>query len=306
MLLDVAAQHNIMDASGMLQLLRLVAKAMRGEDFSPQELDEGNRDRRDMVRLLGPDEPPIDHSAFSRPSLLDKKIPAVPAPHGRWTTFCFTKQKLAELKALASDSVGFDPSIAFISTNDALTAFIWKRISAVRLRRLQRPDAISKFTRAVDARSAVKIPREYLGHMVYNSFTRLTFKELEEAPLSVLASLMRKNLKNDVTEYSVRSFVTLLANTPDKTTIMYGGDMDRELDVGFTSIAQSDMYSVGFGVLGKPQLLRRPHFIPKTTTVYLLPKTEGGDIESLMCLSEEDMAELKEDEEWQKYSQTIE
>jgi hypothetical protein len=53
--------------------------------------------------------------------------------------------------------------------------------------------------------------------------------------------------------------------------------------------------------LGNPQLLRRLHSIPKTTTVYLLPKTEGGDLESLMYISKEDMAGLKEDKKWQKH-----
>jgi hypothetical protein len=108
-------------------------------------------------------------------------------------------------------------------------------------------NAISKFVWTVDAWLAVKISREYLGHMIYNPFTRLIFKVNEEAPISVLASLMCKNLKNDVREYSVCSLVTLLANTPDKTTIMYKGDMDRELDVlNFNGL--SGMYSIGFGV----------------------------------------------------------
>ncbi len=307
LLLDAAAQHNIMSGGGMLQFLRMIAKAMCGEEFSPLEIEQGNRDRRNMIRLLGRNEPLIDHSDFRRPSLLEsQKIPAVPAPHGEWCTFAFTAQKLAELKSIASDSTGFDSSITFISTNDALTAFIWKRISAIRLRRLQNPQAVSKFTRAVDVQSVMGIPSEYMGHMVYNSFSRLTFQEIDQAPLSALALLMRKNLKNDVNEYAVRSFVTLLAHTPDKTTIMYGGDMNKDTDVGFTSIAQSNMYSVNFGILGKPELLRRPHFIPKTTTVILLPKTEGGDIDSLICLSEEDLKELKADQEWNAYAQTIE
>ncbi|KFX98704.1 hypothetical protein V490_02158 [Pseudogymnoascus sp. VKM F-3557] len=306
LLLDFACQHNMMDASGMLQFVHLVAKAMHGEEFLPVEIKEGNQDRRNMVRLLGPDEPFADHSNFQRPSLLkSQKVPQVPAHQGEWCFFRFTAQKLAELKSIASDPAAFDPSVSFISTNDAVTAFIWKRISAARLRRLNNPDAFSKFTRAVDVRSTLGVAPEYMGHMVYNSFSTLTFQELDQAPLSFLASLMRKNLKNDVTEHAVRSFVTLLANTPDKTTLMYGGDMNKVTDVGFTSIAHSKLYSADFGIIGKTEMIRRPHFIPKTTTVYLFPKTESGDIESLICVSEEDMKELKADEEWSDYAKVM-
>ena len=305
LLLDIAAQHNIMPGGGMLQLLALLAKVMCGQDISPWEIEQGNRDRRNMIRLLGPGEPLIDLNRFKRPSLLGIPIPSVPAPNGKWCMFRFTAQKMAELKSMASDSSKFVSPITFISSNDTLTALFWKRIATIRLRRLPNPQAVSKFVRAVDVRSAMGVPTEYMGHMVYNTFSTLTFQEVDQMPLATLASVMRKNLMDDVNEYAVQSFVTLLARTPDKTTIMYGGDMNPDTDVAFTSIAQSDIYNVDFGILGKPALFRRPNFIPKTTTAIMFPKTLDGQTDFLVCLSEGDLEQLKTDPEWSAYVELI-
>jgi hypothetical protein len=307
LLLDVAAQHNIMPGGGILQFLALLSKVMAGQDISEFEIEQGNLDRRNMVRLLGPDEVSIDLSRFDRPSLLGLTIPAVPAPHGTWRTYRFTAKKLSELKSLGSDASAFVPPITFVSSNDVLTAFFWKRLTTFRLHRKPSSDqTVSKFVRAVDVRSVMGVPNEYMGHMVYNTFSRLSFKEIDGLSLAGLASLMRKNLMEDVNEHAVRSFVTRLANTPDKTTIMYGGDMNHDTDVAFTSIGQADIYHVPFGSLGKPSLLRRPKFIPRATTGIMLPKTVDGQTDFLVCLTEDDLNMFKEDPEWNAYAELIE
>ena len=307
LLLDIATQHNIMDGVATYQMLTLLAKALRGEEFSDVDIEQGNRDRRNMVRLLGPSEPLSDLlSDFCRPSLLEAAgLPSVPAPHGEWCFFRFPAQKLAELKSIANNPKALDGDVPFVSTNDALSAFIWKCLGSIRLRRLEKPTAISKFTRAADARPALGVPQEYMGNMVTNSFSRLSLKDLDRLPLGSIASFMRKNMKKDVTEYTVRSLVTLINNEPDKTVIMYGGVQDPETDVAFSSTAQMNIYGVNFGILGSLDLLRRPAFIPKATTIYLWPKTLAGDIDGLLCLTEEELALLKADEEWSSFSRLL-
>ena len=306
LLLDIATQHNIMDGVATYQMLILLAKALRGEEFSEVDIEQGNRDRRNMVRLLDPDEPTSDLSNFRRPSLLEATgLPSVPAPHGEWCFFRFPAQKLAELKSAANNPEALNSDIPFVSTNDALSAFIWKRLGTIRLRRLQEPTAISKFTRAADARPALGVPQEYMGNMVTNSFSRLSLRDLERMPLGAIASFMRKNMKRDVTEHTVRSFVTLIHGEPDKTTIMYGGVQNPVTDIAFSSTAQMNIYGVDFGILRRMDLLRRPNFIPKATTIYLWPKTLYGDIDGLLCLTEEELMELKADEEWSVFSQLL-
>ncbi|KAB8345947.1 hypothetical protein FH972_022999 [Carpinus fangiana] len=305
LLLDIAGQHNIMSGGGMLQFLKLLAKVLRGESISDYEIKHANLDRRNMVPLIRPEESMIDLSRFNRPSLLASLVPAVPAPHGKWCTFGFTAQKMADLKAKASDATQFVSPVTFISSNDALTAFFWKIITRIRMLRIKDDQATSKFVRAVDVRPTMGVPNEYMGHYVYNTFSTLKFHEVGNLSLSALASVMRKNLMNDVTSLAVRSFVTLLDQTADKTTLMYGGEMNRDTDVAFTSIAQSDLYNIEFGILGKLALFRRPNFIPRATTAIMFPKKLDGYQDFQVCLLEEDLQELRKDAEWASYAELI-
>ena len=313
LLMDTATQHNFIDGGGLFQCMRLFAKALRGEEFSDVEIQQGNRDRRNLIPLLGPNEPLLDHSHLKRPPLsMDERqqqqAPVNPRPPAAWYCFRFPASKLAQLKALANDDISrepFDPSIPFVSTNDAVSAFCWKRVGAVRLNRRQRPDDFSKFSRAMDVRRAMQVPKEYMGQMGYNATCRLTFRDLEKASLGTTASILRKTVKEVNTEYSARSWVTFIANEPDKSTIMFGGAFNPDTDIGLSSLAHVELHSAEFGVLGKPELVRRPNFLPLESCVYLWAQTAAGDLDVLMCLNEADVNALKRDREWQESAEFI-
>ena len=310
LLLDAAVQHNFIDGSGLFQCMRLLAKAMRGEEFSALEIQQGNRDRRNLIPLLSPNEPMLDHSHLRRPPLSECQNQEQPLETSRtsaaWYCFRFPALKLAQLKARAnSENSGSLSSVPFVSTNDALSAFCWKRVSVVRLSRRQRPNDFSKFSRALEARRALRIPQEYMGQMGYNATCRLAFKELEHASLGAIASFLRGTAQSVNTEYSVRSWVTFIANEPDKSTIMFGGAFNPDTDIGLSSLVHTNLYGASFGVLGKPELVRRPNFTPLEGCVYLWSQTEAGDLDVLMCLNEMDVQALKMDEEWKQYAEYI-
>lgn len=312
LLLDTAAQHNFIDGGGLFQCMRLLAKAMRGEEFLDLEIQQGNRDRRNLIPLLGRNEPMLDHSHLRRPALSENRSqqqpPATSRPPAAWYCFRFPAPKLAQLKGLANNDIsreGSDPLISFVSTNDALSAFCWKRVGTVRLSRRQRPDDFSKFSRALDARRAMQVPKEYMGQMGYNATCRLTFRELEKASLGTIASLLRRTTKGVSNEYSVRSWVTFIANEPDKSTIMFGGSFNPDTDIGLSSLVHAELYSAEFGILGKPELVRRPNFTPLESCVYFWAQTEAGDFDVLMCLNEADVQALRMDQEWKEYAEFI-
>lgn len=52
--------------SGIEQVLRLLATLMRGEEIPPLAIEQGNRDRRNMIPLLKSTEPLRDHSHLRR------------------------------------------------------------------------------------------------------------------------------------------------------------------------------------------------------------------------------------------------
>ncbi|KAL9639039.1 MAG: hypothetical protein Q9164_001174 [Protoblastenia rupestris] len=312
LLLDAATQHNFIDGGGLFHCMRLFAKAMRNEEFSDLEIQQGNRDRRNLIPLLGPDEALLDHSHLRRPRVSEnpsqQQPPATSRAPAAWYCFRFPAPKLAQLKDLANDDIlrePYDPSMPFVSTNDAISAFCWKRVGAVRLGRRQRPDDFSKFSRALDVRRAMQVPKEYMGQMGYNATCKLTFRDLERASLGSVASILRKTVKDVNTEYSVRSWVTFIANEPDKSTIMFGGSFNPDTDIGLSSLVHADLHSAEFGILGKPELVRRPNFLSLEGCIYLWSQTEAGDLDALMCLNEADVQGLRMDQEWKEYVEFI-
>ena len=306
LLLDCAAQHNFVDMSGIEQVYNLLAAAMNNEPFPPDAIAQGNVDRRNLIPLLQSDESMKDHSNFKRPPPSD--LPAPPldsdSPYS-WRYFRFSAARLLELKALAIMSGGSDPSIPYVSTNDVLTAFCWQCVISVRLRRHQTPNAFAKFLRAVDARKTMGVSQKYMGDLVTIATSRITFQELADASLLAVASLLRKDLNAVNTRDYVRSFATFIANTSDKSSIVYGGKFNPDTDIGSSSWAHIQLYRVKFGPLGKPALVRRPNFGPLRSDIYFLPQTESGDIDALLCFNEEDMRGLEVDAKWNEYADYI-
>ncbi|EPE28677.1 hypothetical protein GLAREA_09798 [Glarea lozoyensis ATCC 20868] len=312
LLLDAATQHNFIDGNGLFQCLRLLAKAMCGQKFSNAEIEQGNRDRRTLIPLLRPNEGMLDHSHLKRQPLpatsRPTQSPTKPAESAAWCCFRFSGAKLKELKHSVNKDLGRNAvasSITYVSTNDALSGFLWKCLSAIRLKRRQQPNDFSKFSRALDARRAMQVPKEYMGQMGYNATCRISFGDLEKMSLREVCALLRETVQTVNNEYSVRSWVTFIANEPDKSTIMFGGTFNPDTDIGLSSLAHAELYSVEFGALGKPQLVRRPNFGPLESIVYFWPQTEDGDIDVLMCLSGMDLQGMKEDGVWMSFANFI-
>ena len=307
LLLDCAAQHNFVDMSGIEQCCCLLAAAMNDEPFSSDAIEQGKMDRRNLVPLLQPDEPMQDHSQFKRPPPSELPGPPLePDSPFSWRYFRFSAAKLSQLKTLATASECYDLSVPYISTNDALSAFCWQRVISVRLRRRQTPSATAKFCRAVDARKTMGVPRGYMGDLITIATSRISFQDLADASLPAITSMLRKDLNAVNTRNYIRSFATFIANTPDKSIIVYGGKFNPDTDIGSSSWAHIQLSRVAFGSLGKPALVRRPNFGPLKSDIYFMPQTQAGDIDALLCFNEEDMKGLITDVQWNAYAERIE
>ena len=302
-LLDAAAQHNFIDGGSLLRLLELLAKSMRGETFSEEEIKHGNRDRLYLIPLLRPDEPMLDHSHLIRESLANVQQ-SFDRPEVHWSFVRFPAPKVTRLKKRANKDIQHAHG-SFVSTNDALSAFIWKCISAVRLERRQKPDDFSRFSRALDARRAVQIPREYLGQMGYNATCCLKFCQLQGLSLGEIALFMRQAVEKVNSEYSVRSWATFIAKEPDKSRIMFGGSFDPDKDIGLSSLIHASVNDIEFGIMGKPDLVRRPRFLPLESCVYLWTQTVEGHVDALLCLRGADREGLRADAEWAEHTEFI-
>ncbi|KAF6825543.1 trichothecene 3-O-acetyltransferase [Colletotrichum musicola] len=306
LLLDFAAQHNMIDMTGMTQCLRLFAAAMRGEDVPPAALEQGNRDRRCLIPLFEAGRPLLDHTHLQRPVRTGGK--SLGSVSYNWKTLRFGPDKLASLKQQATEDLSrareLDPDahgtdVDYVSTNDALCAFMWQTISAARLRAGVPLAAPSKFSRAVDGRRALGISQEYMGHMVHTNMTRLALGAVAGRPLGLVAADLRRSLATGTSADVVRSFATLVARTEDRSGISFGATFDPGLDVACSSWAHSDVYGQVFGALGCPELVRRPRFLPLRGTLYYLPARPDGTVDVLACLADNEFADITKDPAFQ-------
>lgn len=302
LVLNFSNQHNMIDGVGAFAYFKLLSLAMRGEEIPQSLVDQANMDRSKVIPLLDPGEPLRDHSHLLRPPTTTAP-PQRPPPPSRWALFRVLRKSLPGIKQSASKKDQFvDDKVEYVSTNDALCAFYWKRLAAVRLaNRSVDPNSQSKFLRAMDARAAVRTPPGYLGQMVYHAATRFAYHELAspELSLSAVASRLRADLNASNSEWAVRSYATFVAGVPDKSTLVYGGGFDPVLDIGNSSMSQLDFTALDFGVLGKPAFLRRPDLTPVPGVMYVFaPEGEAGDLPVLVCLSDSDINGLRADGEW--------
>lgn len=302
-IVDFAIAHNIADAGGHFGLVKLVAAAMRGEEFPKALLEAANKDRRDILPLLRPEEPMLDHTRHYRPPLTATAPLAPPVP-ARYHVLRFSPASMAKIKALASDRDGFDKEVPFISTDDAICAFIWKHLITVRRGR-HPPGTLSRFGRQIDGRKLVGLPPDYMGEMAHNMEATMTFQQLAEAPLSTIASHLRKCLNETNNLYHLRSFATFVSREPDKSTITYAGDFKPGTDVGCSSIRSLAGVFPSFGKLGVPEFIRRPPGIPFPSTVVLFPGTPDGDCDAVACLTDEDFEALRDCPEWSEHVEHI-
>ncbi|KAF2729910.1 hypothetical protein EJ04DRAFT_568196 [Polyplosphaeria fusca] len=303
-LLTYSNQHNMVDGTGLFTIITLVSAALRGEEFPADIIKAANQDPQHVIRLLDPYEPMMNHDHLVK--LSAPSAPPKPRAVPKWAYFRFHKDKLPEIKKRAEDPEGFDPNVPFISPNDALCALFWKSLASVRVKTGLSPNAISKFSRAIDIRPSVGVSPGYLGQMVYQSATRYTFQELIDLPLSTIATRLRFDLDDVNNDFSARSYASFVAGVQDKSQLLYAGGLNPVTDVGHSSMMNAKVNGFDFGVLGKPDLGRRPKLAPLAGVFYTYPPETSGDLLLLLCLPEMELEGLRLDPEWSQCTAMIE
>lgn len=309
LLLTICTHHCVMDANGNEQFIRQFAALCRGEQLSEEDIRIGNSDQNTIIPPLKPDQESHTLDMIRCPSSLG--APAIsswpPAPsEGRWKSFRFPAKKAAALKSQASTLCSGSSDIKYISTNDAVSAFIWSRVSAVRSAWLPK-DSSSMLIRAVNGRKRLDPPlsNAYMGHTILCCHTSIPLQNVIEDDLSSTAAEIRRTLLG-VDDRQVRSFFHLLQTEKDKTTINYGAKMNPAADIMITSFAAQKLYETDFGDgLGMPAFVRRPMLPDAQSLLYLMPTTREGDIDLIAGLSDDEFKGLLRDEKWGEYTELI-
>lgn len=301
-LVNFSNQHNVMDGTGLFRVITLLASVMCGEKIPAEVIKQANRDPASVVPLYGPNDVIRDHSwlkATARP------LPTTSSSRtARWTQLRFSRKIAQRVKTIASDPAGYDPAVPFVSSEDAVISLYWKCLAGFRVKDGVDRRRSSRMLRAIDSRGVLGVSHSFMGQLVYYSRTFLTLEELITLPLSSIACSMRKNLINDNTEFSVRSYATWLSRVPDKSTLIYCGPADRTTDISCSSMANASLV-FKYGTLGEPQFIRRPNLPPVPGTLYFYPPDASGDLNLLVCLSDEEMWELNNNDLWAAATQII-
>jgi hypothetical protein len=308
LMLSIVAQHNTMDMTGQGAVIELYSKACHSEEFTAEELSSGNLARENLVPFIesyqrGPElEFQIAPPAPAQPDPKENVPPLSPPPCS-WAYFAFDASSLAALKALATKTL---PS-GFISTDDALSAFIWQGVTRARLPRLS-PTDFSTFARAIDVRDHLGLPRTYPGLMQNMAYNKSTYRELIDESLGVIAYQLRSQLdpKKVDMAYKTRALATYFAQAEDKTKVGFTATIDPSSDIMLSSWAKVNCYALDFGLgLGKPESVRRPRFVPFESLIYLMPKANDGGIAAAISLRNEDMERLRADKEFTRFGMYV-
>ena len=298
-LITFSGNHTTMDMSGLGMIISLFSKACRNEPYTAEEISQGNQSRKNAIPLYDDPYDPgnVLDDAWTPPpnqTLLNAVLNSNP----RWAYFNFRANNLSRLKASATDIA----LVPYISTDDAVAALMWQRITHARLATLG-TNTTSTFCRPLSVRKYLGL-KGYLGHMVDCAYT--SHEAAHTAPLSTIAASLRQMLlkEEEIVEHT-RAFATVLDKLDDKSKLINGAKLDALRDVVVSSHSNTKLCELEFGELGRAVCARRPRMPPWAGLVYLMPKDELGDMAVGVCLEEEVVGRLRVDQVLGEYAEWV-
>ena len=296
LLLTIAGNHSTMDMTGLGIVIAHIAKACRNESFREEEVRQANQDRRNVIPLYGKDFEPGNELDDS---LINPNAAPVTAQPSDWSYLSFSPSSLATLKQDASKQ----DLVPYISTDDAISALFWQRISAIRSGLY--PDALpshSRLARTVSARAQLNLTG-YIGHMVDCVYAHLD--NIQQRSLGNIAGELRILLRNtDSIVRHTRAFATVLDRMDDKSQIISGAQLDPNWDMVVSSYGNLKSCALDFGAMlaGQPVAARRPRMAGWPSLCYIMPADQDGRVSVAICLPEKEMLALRQDDVMRGYA----
>lgn len=312
LLLTFSLHHQAGDGTGFRWILQHMASLMRGEDVAPALVSAANFDHADVHALLEEGEEPAPEARFFEVSPAIRQATNLTAglsnaaqPEATWACFRISTAAMARLKREATEEGSVTPG-EYISTDDALLAFLWKRLSVVRATEMA-GDTITHCNRLVDMRNRTDkpLPHGYTGHAALLCSAEETLDHVQQMPLSQLAKLLRKELAKMNGHYlrTVASTMTGLRNKAGAT--LFPPPATRGSVLTMSTWVGLGVQQIEFGMLGRPVFARRAEKLPFPNTAYVMPRFENGDFDLQICLWTEQMDGLRKDEEWNASTEYI-
>lgn len=309
LILVFSGNHSAMDMPGLMQIARWFDKACRNEAFTREELEVGNMARRSLIPLLDSTYQPGDEISLQMTPVKstqwteNRENSPVERLQIRWETFSFQSTAIRDLKTRATETRTSD----FVSTDDAVTAFLWQSLARARLQRLG-ADKVSTLARACNARRFLSIPPTYPGLVQNTIYSKLTLRELVELPLGAVASILRDAVASESpsVEFYTRAVATVLSRSADKGCLKVAAWLDRSSDVLLSSFTATKAYEQDFGLgLGCTEAVRLTNLVNQEGVMFFLPAEPSGNFTFVVGLRHEDLVRLKEDKLFARYGRHV-
>lgn len=198
-----------------------------------------------------------------------------------------TRFEAAELAAMKSEALGAltDPG-AWVSTNDVLTAHLWRVLSELR----GHPDEAAQWLGLVVGAQPLlggALPSSYWGNCVSKSWTSLPAGDLRARPLGAVAGEVRRCLRSN-TEDKLRDEIAFLGTYRRRgvsrhVMAVHALDM-RETSLSVNNWSRFPLYRIDLGA-GQPFWYEYPDLPVPTVHITPTPEEDGGR-DVYLCLSE--------------------
>ncbi|KAI1198876.1 putative enoyl-CoA hydratase/isomerase family protein [Nemania serpens] len=225
-------------------------------------------------------------------------------------TLRITAKGLARLKRIMTESShGPDD---WVSSNDAISALIWRSIMVARRRANILPaDATTYVSQPLDCRAHLGLPQPYFGNVLYMTKSSMSLDALSntETGLGDAARILRAQIKG-MTAEKFRDLVGFAERTElDSHTRM---NIIEELPTGgiiLTSHFKFALHELDFGPAftkagdGHMRALRLPAGGTMAGAVIVMPKLPDGSCEFMITEKDETITALLEDNFFKQFTQ---
>ncbi|KAF8861992.1 hypothetical protein BDZ45DRAFT_617871 [Acephala macrosclerotiorum] len=310
-----AIHHCVVDETGIFDVVKLWSAFCCGADGSGLVKPEWT-DRSPLMKGEGTgrlaDHPEYNLLPEDKSATLESK-PAEYISKASDTSssaiFFFSDDSLAQLKRSADQKADGD----WISTNDALCALIWSRVTKARHSVGMGDATYSMFNMIVNGRSRMDPPMsdEYMGNVVFVSKAISGLDALtSSSELADLASIIRKSVL-EVDNKAIKDKVKAVASVDDIGRLAPGGYNSFGRNVGCTSWANQAYYSLDWGkALGTIERVRWRKTISDGIFVIFPRITSeagvnagGGGLEVYIGLEKEPLELLRKDKVFTQYAE---
>ena len=245
------------------------------------------------------------------------ELSSAPRRIGKSAVFYIAPANIAKLRE-ECDPV---PGTTSVSVNDAICSLIWRSLMKARAAKLNKVVTLeeARLGMAVNGRYhfSPSLPPDYLANLAFGYMSSLPLVDLisPETTISSVASLIRDSARDINTKGALMETYALARQIPDFGVFLSQGPAKSGYTMWITSLLAAPFSSICFGDVvfsngGKPEAFRPVVGVKLAhdlglDVVIIMPRKSHGGVEFVTFQSEEEMALLLKDLEFDRHAMLV-